>query len=51
MTQNRPHLRGRRTFLRQLALGGGAAALGPALLQACGRGPGGGAESGGAAGG
>jgi spermidine/putrescine transport system substrate-binding protein len=51
MTQNRPHPRGRRLFLRQLALGAGAAALAPALLQACGRGPGGSADSGGDPGG
>ncbi len=43
-----PRPQGRRTFLRRLALGAGAAALGPTLLQACGRGPGG---SGGAQGG
>ena len=39
MRQTRPHPRGRRTFLIQLALGAGAAAVGPALLQACGQGP------------
>lgn len=32
---------GRRTVLRHLALGAAASALGPALLQACGNGPGG----------
>lgn len=38
------HLEGRRTFLRRLAWGASGALLTPALLQACGRGPGGGGE-------
>ena len=38
------HHEGRRTFLRRLAWGASGALLAPALLQACGRGPGGGAE-------
>ena len=38
------HLEGRRTVLRRLAWGASGALLTPALLQACGRGPGGGGE-------
>ena len=38
------HHEGRRTFLRRLAWGASGALLTPALLQACGRGPGGGGE-------
>jgi len=38
------HHEGRRTFLRRLAWGASGALLAPALLQACGRGPGGGGD-------
>ena len=45
------HHEGRRTFLRRLAWGASGALLTPALLQACGRGPGGGGEGAGKEGG